>query len=252
MTEIASAKSPGAARLRSALWYAIDVLTPPLAIFAVGLSGLRLGQELAQYLGDERQKDLTAVLFTILGLDVKRGFLLTSISVGGAGILIKSTMEFMSLAPTMVTPAWQAVRQRFAFKDVAWPDLSASLVTFTWSQWKTLAALLGVTASLGIAILLWEPDRKNILTASVIANEPVRLEVNKQVFDLYQKSSAADIGRSALMILFEEETAPEKRPFGEGLRFSGDEATEDALTIFASRLAYCNRGGRHVIWVRLH
>ena len=95
----------------------------------------------------------------------------------------------------MVTPVWQAVSQRFAFKVVTWQELAVSLVTLTWNQWKTLAALLGATASLGIAILLWEPDRKNVVTASVIANEPLRLEVNKQIFDLYQKSLAADVGR---------------------------------------------------------
>ena len=38
------------------------------------------------------------------------------------------------------------------------------------------------------------------------------------------------------MVLFEEETALEKRPFVEGLKFSGAKATDAALTTFASRL----------------
>jgi hypothetical protein len=247
MTDVVTDSPPGAARFRSALWYAIDVLTPPLSILAVGFLGLRLGQELAKYLARERLLDQSAVLFPFLGLEIRRGFLLTSISVGGAGILIKSTMEFASLVPTMIMPAWYAVRERLAFKAVTWQELAVSLVTLTWNQWRTLAALLGATASLGIAILLWEPDQRDVVTASVIGNEPVRLKVNKQSFDLYQKPLAADVGRSAFLVLFEEETAIEKRPFVEGLKFSGAKATEDALTTLASRLAYCNRGGRRAI-----
>ena len=247
MTTTVTDSPTRAARFRSALWYGIDALTPPLSILAVGFVGLRLGLEIAEYLEAERAHDVNEVLFPFLGLEIKRGFLLTSVTVGGAGILIKSTMEFVSLVPTMITPAWHAVTQRFAFKVVTWQQLAVSLITLTWSQWKTLAALLGATASLGIAILLWKPDQTNLVKANIIANEPVRVEVNKQIFDLYPRSPAADVGRSAFVVLFEEETAIGRRPFVEGLKLSGAKATEDALTTFATRLAYCNRDGRRVI-----
>jgi hypothetical protein len=121
--------------------------------------GLVLGQKLQEWLLTEGLKDKSEVMFNVLWVEFKRGFVLKSISLGSAGVLVKATMEFVSLVPTLVTPVWQGFRQRFAFKLVGWDELVVPLITLTLTQWRTLTALSLATASLKVTLMEYRRGR---------------------------------------------------------------------------------------------
>jgi hypothetical protein len=159
MSGVVTDPPAGMARFRSLLWYAIDVLGPPVSILAFGVLGLVLGQKLQEWLLTEGLKDKSEVMFNVLWVEFKRGFVLKSISLGSAGVLVKATMEFVSLVPTLVTPVWQGFRQRFAFKLVGWDELVVPLITLTLTQWRTLTALSLATASLKVTLMEYRRGR---------------------------------------------------------------------------------------------
>lgn len=225
-------------------------LTLLVAVFAIGWAGLRAGAKLAAwYWANSKVPDPIDVK-NIRGPYLFQGnenyLLVKVLGIGAAGVSVKLAIDLLQWLSALIQPVVDLVEKGIPADPLPTRKAVKNLAMALFNNWKLLSAVFGAALSLNLAAgTLQQPSA----TVTPGPNNTYYISPGGTSFFFQVPPTPETLSGRAFVVLFEEDkdAAAAAVAAGEqsGLQYS-NKATPDFLELFATRLAACNRAGKHV------